>query len=72
MLTDGILYCQWEDIPGKEGGGAGVADRHLQLVLPSVRVSDILYGLHGSITGRHLGTRKALEKVQHWFYWPGQ
>ena len=66
MLTDGILYRQWEDIPG-EG-----TDRHLQLVLPSVWVPDILYELHDSIIGGHLGTRKTLEKVQHWFYWPGQ
>ena len=68
VLTDGILYRQWEDIP--EGGGG--ADRRVQLVLPSVWVPDILYGLHDSIIGGHLGTRKTLEKVQHRFYWPGQ
>ena len=66
VLTDGILYRQWEDIPG------GGTDTRLQLVLPSVWVPDILYGLHDSIIGGHLGSRKTLEKVRCRFYWPGQ
>ena len=76
MLTDGIVYPMGRHSRrgggGGGGGGGGQADRRLQLVLPSVWAPDIQYGLHDSIIGGHLGTRKTLEKVQHRFYWPGQ
>ncbi|KAL5515368.1 hypothetical protein EMCRGX_G000526 [Ephydatia muelleri] len=66
LLKDGILYRQWEDIPG------GGMNKHLQLVLPSAWIPDVLYGCHNSIIAGHLGVRKTLEKIQHRFYRPGQ
>ncbi|KAL5517079.1 hypothetical protein EMCRGX_G002548 [Ephydatia muelleri] len=65
LLKNGILYRQWEDIPG------GGMNKHLQLVLPSAWIPDVLYGCHNSIIAGHLGVRKTLEKIQHRFYWPG-
>ena len=66
LLKDGILYRLWEDIPG------GGKNKHLQLVLPSAWIPDVLYGCHNSIIAGHLGVRKTLEKIQHRLYWPGQ
>ena len=40
LLKDGILYRQWEDIPG------GGQDRYLQLVIPPTHIPGIMVGLH--------------------------
>ena len=66
LLKDGILYRQWEDIPG------GGQDRYLQLVIPPTHIPGIMVGLHDSQIGGHMGVRKTLEKIRRRFYWPGQ
>eukprot|EP00731_Ephydatia_muelleri_P025540 Em0017g623a len=66
LLKDGILYRQWEDIPG------GGQDRYLHLVIPPTHIPRIMVGLHDSKIGGHMGVRKTLEKIRRRFYWPGQ
>jgi len=66
LLKDGILYRQWEDIPG------GGQDRYLQLVIPPTHIPGIMVGLHDSHIGGHMGVRKTWEKIRRRFYWPGQ
>ncbi len=66
LVKDGVLYRQWEDVPG-----AG-RNKHLQLLIPMDMVPTILRQLHDAPSGGHLGFTKTLEKVRARFYWPGQ
>ena len=66
VLEDGTLYRKFKDILG------GGLHPKLQLVLPAVRIQEVLTGLHDSPVGGHLGAKKTLEKVRSRFYWPGQ
>ena len=65
VVNDNILCRIWEDIP------SGVANRHLQCILPRTLVNHALEQLHSSPIGGHLGIRKTAEKVQCRSYWPG-
>ena len=66
LLRDGIVYCQWRDVPGNG------ENQKLQLVVPKQWISDILTSLHDSSTAAHLGTRKTLERIRNRFYWVKQ
>ena len=61
VLKNGVLYRNWESADGKQ--------THLQLVLPEVRVPDVLKELHNSAAGGHFGVNKTLNKVRLRFYW---
>ena len=56
-LIDGVLYCQWKDIPN------GGMNAKLQVVLPQHLIPDVMSQLHDSPTGGHLGVAKTLEKI---------
>ena len=66
VLKNGIVYRQWEDVPGKG------LNKRLQLVLPKEMAAEVLAKLHNSSTAGHLGVKKTQEKVQSRFYWVGQ
>ena len=66
VIRDGVLFRQWEDVPGKG------CNKHLQLVVPRSSIGSVLQQLHSSPSGGHLGIFKTLEKVRSRFYWPGQ
>ena len=66
VVRDGVLFRQWEDVPGKG------CNKHLQLVVPRSWIGSVLQQLHSSPSGGHLGMFKTLEKVRSRFYWPGQ
>ena len=66
MLKNGIVYRQWEDVPGKG------LNKRLQLVLPKEMAAEVLAKIHNSSTAGHLGVKKTQEKVQSRFYWVGQ
>lgn len=47
------------------------AANQVQVVIPTVMVSDILRQLHNDVTGGHLGIQKLQAKVKDRFYWLG-
>ena len=57
-VTRGVLYRRCED-----AGGGGL-NKCLQLVIPPSTVPSVLSELHDSLSGRHLGVGKVLEKVR--------
>ena len=63
VVRDNVLYVRWED--------AQKTEFTLKLVVPRKSVEDILYSLHSSPTGGHLGMAKTLGKVADRFYWFG-
>lgn len=63
VLRNGVLYIEWEDDQK--------AEVTLKLVVPWKSVNEILFGLHSSPTGGHLGVSKTLGKVAERFYWFG-
>ena len=44
---------------------------YFQQLIPASLVPQVLYSIHSSTTGGHLGIFKTVEKVRERFYWPG-
>lgn len=68
-------WAQWDSIEMENGVlkraleiGDGVSKK-LQLLVPKIRVPEILKLLHSGTSGGHLGITKTLEKVRERFYW---
>ena len=65
MVEDGVLFREWEDVPGKG------RNKCLQFVFPQDTVRSILQQLHDAPHGSHLGVAKTLNKISFRFYWLG-
>jgi hypothetical protein len=61
QIKDGILYRCWESDDG--------SDQLLHIVLPRILVHKVLYELHNTPVGGHLGIKKTLFKVRKRFMW---
>ena len=61
ILKNGILYKKWE--------APNLKSSFLQIVVPRVRVKEILEETHDSPTGGHFGVNKTLEKIRKRFFW---
>lgn len=61
VIHNGLLCRKWETTRGH--------DSYLQLVLPRLKVKEILQEFHGGVTGGHLGVKKTLMKIKQRFYW---
>ncbi|GBM75433.1 hypothetical protein AVEN_188788-1 [Araneus ventricosus] len=58
---NGVLYRKWESNDG------GFYRR--QLILPKIRIQEVLRESHDDTSGRHFGVMKTLHKTQERFYW---
>uniref|UniRef100_A0A3B3QC10 Gypsy retrotransposon integrase-like protein 1 n=1 Tax=Paramormyrops kingsleyae TaxID=1676925 RepID=A0A3B3QC10_9TELE len=65
VVRDGALVRQVGDLQGVSG------EPLAQLVVPGNMVPRILYWLHNTMTGGHLGIQKVQAKVRERFFWPG-
>jgi hypothetical protein len=63
IIEDGCLKRTWESPDGK-------SKQHL-MVVPKIRIAEILGEYHGGTSGGHLGINKTLAKVRERFYWSG-
>ena len=63
FVKDGILWRFFENLDGLDGVN--------QLVVPDSLKNEVLYGVHESIGGGHLGVEKTVVKLKERFYWPG-
>ncbi|KAI8737343.1 Transposon Ty3-I Gag-Pol polyprotein [Biomphalaria glabrata] len=61
VVENGVLKRMWESTDG--------TSTRLQIVLPKVRIQEVLQELHNGSTCGHLGINKTLEKVRQRFYW---
>ena len=66
VVKDGVLFREWEDVPGKG------RNKCLQFVIPQDMVRSILQQFHDAPSGSHLSVAKTLNKISSRFYWPGQ
>lgn len=61
VMESGVLKRKWETANGKSF--------RFQIVVPRVRVKEVLDELHSGSSGGHLGVNKTLSKVRERFYW---
>ena len=60
-VVNGSLKRIWETPDG--------STNILQLIIPQVRVSEVLQQMHSGVSGGHLGVNKTLDKIRQRFYW---
>jgi len=60
-IQDGVLYKRWET--------PNLKDTIIQLIVPRIRIRQILEEAHDSPSGGHFGINKTLEKIRKRFYW---
>ena len=63
QIQDGMLMCHFmrHDATGD----------HLQFIVPRSMCNEVLYHIHDSLIGGHLGQKKTREKALQRFYWSG-
>ena len=62
-IQDGILCRKFEPTNGRLA--------YLQQIVPPPLVTEVVTSLDNSVTARHLGDYKTLEKIRQRYYWPG-
>ena len=63
QIQDGMLMCHFvrRDATGD----------HMQFIVPRSLCNEVLYHIHDSLLGGHLGQKKTREKALQRFYWSG-
>ena len=61
QVQGGILYRTWK---------ADDKETRIQLVVPSIKQSEVIKYYHDIPSAGHLGTEKTLERIKNKFYWP--
>ena len=68
------LYNQWAYLELYDnilGAHSPHEPTYMHLVMPDILKKQILYMLHTSWAGGHLGITQVLKKIRQKFYWPG-
>jgi len=60
-VQNGVLYKRWET--------PNLKNTVVQLIVPKIRIKQILEEAHDSPSGGHFGINKTLEKIRKRFYW---
>lgn len=60
-LKNGVFYKKWY--------ASNLKSNFLQLIVPRDRIKEILTEAHDSLSGRHFGINKTLERIRKRFYW---
>ena len=60
-VVNGSLKRIWESTDG--------STNVLQLIIPKVKVPEVLQQMHSGVSGGHLGMNKTLDKIRQRFYW---
>ena len=60
-VENGLLKRAWENPDGKH--------TTMQLVVPTIRITEVVREMHNGGFGAHFGINKTLSKVRERFYW---
>jgi hypothetical protein len=61
VVRDGVLERLWESVDGRP--------KTAQVVIPRIKVKEVLTEMHGGPSGGHFGANKTLAKVRQRYYW---